>query len=291
MFTSYLLSVREGAEATLIVGLVFGTLRQLNRADCRGLVWLGVVSAAAASSAAALLLRLVGWRLSGTAEPVFEGTTLFVAAGLLTWMVLWSRRESGAASTLASGLSRAACAPARTGVFLITFVAVGREGLELALFLTASSFGTTAGATLLGATLGLATAALLGWLLFAGTAHLGVRRFFRVTTVLLILFAAGLVAKGIHEFNEAGWLPPLVEPVWNTSALLDDHSALGGLLRTFFGYRSHPSLASVLGYVAYFGAVALLLRGRPTRPTTAPRPERREEAVDAVAARFLRHLR
>ncbi|PTY08449.1 iron transporter [Opitutaceae bacterium EW11] len=271
MFTSFLLALREGTEAALVVGLVLATLRRLDRGDCDRLVWLGVGSATAASLAAALLLQLVGWQLTGTAEPVFEGVTLLLAATLLTWMVLWSRRESdGRGRTLESGLRLAACAPARTGVFLITFVAVSREGLELALFLTASSFGATPGATLLGTALGLGTAVLIGWLLFAGAARLQIRRFFRVTSVLLIFFSAGLVAKGVHELNEAGWIPPLAEPLWNTSAVLDDRSALGEVLRTLFGYRSHPSLTSVLGYLAYFAVVALLLRGRHPRSSDTP---------------------
>jgi high-affinity iron transporter len=126
-------------------------------------------------------------------------------------------------------------------LFLLAFLAVLREGIELALFLTAAAFAADAQQTIFGAVLGLGTAIVLGWSLFSATLRLDLGRFFLVTGALLILFAAGLVAHGVHEFNEAGWIPPLIEHVWDANFILDESSTLGQLLR-LFGYNGNPSL-------------------------------------------------
>jgi len=111
-------------------------------------------------------------------------------------------------------------------LFSLAFLAVLREGIELSLFLTAATFTTDAQQTVIGAVLGLFSAVLLGWALFATTIRLNLRRFFQVTSILLILFAGGLVAHGVHEFNEVGWIPAIVEHVWDINGILDENSTL-----------------------------------------------------------------
>jgi high-affinity iron transporter len=252
MFSSFLLSLREGLEAALVIGIVLGAVRQLRRTDCAYVVWSAVGSAAIVSVVAAILLRFLGWNLRGPAEPFFEGITLFAAAGLLTWMIVWMNGQAAQVrGVLEAGAREAVCSPGARGVFLLTFVAVAREGLELAVFLTAASVDSSGTQTLAGAGLGLATASALGWLLFATTSRLNLGRFFQLTSGLLIFFAAGLVAKGVHEFNEIGWIPALVDPVWNTRGFLNEHTALGSAVRTLFGYTSRPSLTAVVGYAPY----------------------------------------
>ena len=135
-----------------------------------------------------------------------------------------------------------------------------REGIELALFLTAAVFASSELQTIIGALLGLFTAALLGWSMFATAVRLDLRRFFQVTGILLILFAAGLVATGIHEFNEVGWIPEIVGHVWNLNPVLSETSLAGQILKTLFGYNASPSLTSVISYGVYFVAVWLGLR-------------------------------
>jgi high-affinity iron transporter len=108
--------------------------------------------------------------------------------------------------------------------------------------------------------LGLGTAFILGWSLFSTTIRLDLRRFFGVTGALLILFAAGLVAHGVHEFNEVGWIPALVEHVWDINFFLDENSTLGQLLKALFGYNGNPSLSEVLAYAGYFVAITIGLR-------------------------------
>lgn len=261
MLTSFLLSLREGAEAALVIGIVLGALRKIGRPDCARVAWLGVLAAIAASVLAAGALRALGLSLTGRAEPVFEGTTLFVAAGLLTWIIVWMARQSRELkASLEGDVRQAVCVPGRRGVFALMFVAVAREGLELAIFLTASAFETNTAQTIGGSVLGLATAALLGWLMFACTWRLDLRWFFRVTSALLLFFAAGLIAKGVGEFNEIGWIPAVVDPVWNSASILREQSLLGGVLKTLFGYSSHPTLTALAAYLTYFVTIVFGLR-------------------------------
>lgn len=264
MLTSYLLSLREGAEAALVIGVVLGALRKIARADCARVAWLGVLTAVAVSVLAAAALRALGLSLVGRAEPVFEGATLFVAAGLLTWMIVWMTRQSRELkASLEANVRQAVCVPGRRGVFALMFVAVAREGLELAIFLTASAFEANTAQTIGGSLLGLATAALLGWLLFACTWRLNLRWFFLVTSALLLFFVAGLIAKGVGEFNEVGWIPAIVDPIWNSTPILSDQSLPGEILKTLFGYSSHPSLTAAFAYAAYLAAVVAGLRIAP----------------------------
>ena len=158
-------------------------------------------------------------------------------------------------------------------MFALAFLAVVREGIELALFLTAATFASDARGTILGALLGLGLAVILGWGLFASTIRLNLQRFFQVTGFLLILFAAGLVAHGVHEFNEAGVIPSLIERVWNVNPILDENATLGSMLKALFGYNGNPSLTEVLAYFAYFVAIFFGLRLSDRRIKTAVQPQ------------------
>ena len=261
MLPGFLLSLREGIEAALIVGIVLSALRQMRRTDLSISVWVGVISAVAISVLVAVVLTIFGLSLEGPAEPVFEGITLFLAAAVLTWMIFWmgshSRHIKG---ELEAGVRRAAFETGKRGLFLLAFFAVVREGIELALFLTAAVFASSELQTIVGALLGLFTAVLLGWSMFATAVRLDLRRFFQVTGVLLILFAAGLVASGIHEFNEVGWIPEIIGHVWDLTPVLSETSLAGQILKTLFGYNASPSLSSVISYAIYFVAVWLGLR-------------------------------
>jgi high-affinity iron transporter len=161
---------------------------------------------------------------------------------------------------LEEGVSQAALRSGKWGLFVLAFVAVLREGIELALFLTAAFVASDARQAGLGGLLGLVTAVLVGWAFFTAVIRLDLRRFFQITSVLLILFAAGLVAQGVHELNEAGLVPSIVEPIWNLAPILDDNTFFGATLKALFGYNSNPSLTEVLSYTMYFFAVAVALR-------------------------------
>jgi high-affinity iron transporter len=263
MIAAYVLALREGMEAALIVGVAFGALRKLRRPELARPIWLGVILAAAISLAAGAALTLAGAELEGPAEEAFEGITMLLAAGVLTWMVFWMRSQGRLIqSTLESGVARAASSGQHVALFWLAFLAVLREGVETALFLTAAGLASGTSGALLGGLLGLATAVALGWALYAATVRLDVRRFFTATGALVLLFAAGLVALGIHEFNELGWIPGVIDHIWDTSGILDETSMVGQVVRGLFGYNADPSLTEALSYLAYLATVGFALSRR-----------------------------
>jgi len=258
MFTTFLLSLREGLEAALIIGILLGALRKFGRPGLRATLWQGVLSAIVVSLGVALLLHRLGATLQDPVSGVFEGLTTLLAAVILTWMILWmSRQARHIKSSLENSLFQAARRDARMPVFLLAFVAVVREGVELALLLTAAAYSASGVQTLLGSVLGLGLAGVLGWGVMTTTIRLNLRRFFQVTGLLLLFVAAGLMAHGVHELNEVGWIPAIVEHVWNVNVVLDERSALGQIMSALFGYNGNPSLTEVGAYLAYWFAVAL----------------------------------
>ncbi len=264
MFPAFLLALREGLEAALIIGILLGALRQIHRSDLRSAVWQGAASAALLSIGVGGALHLLRLPLAGPAEAVYEGLTMLLAAGVLTWMIFWMHRHARHLKSDLETQVQNAASGGRLPLFLLAFLAVVREGVELALFLTATTFTEGLSPTLLGAGLGLLAAVALGWSLFASLIRLDLRRFFAITGALLTLFAAGLVAHGVHEFNEVGWIPAIIEHVWDTNALLPEKSALGRLLTALFGYNGNPSLTEVLAYWGYL-LTLLVTQFRPRK--------------------------
>jgi len=279
MLATYLLSLREGLEAALIIGIVLGAVNKIRRSDLIPTVWLGILSAIAVSIVTAIVLTLFGMSLEDPYEAIFEGITMLIAAGILTWMIFWMGKQARfLKSEIEASMNKAAASTGKRAVFWLAFIAVVREGIELAIFVTAAFFagnqaqGASTGnivQTLAGTILGLGTAALLSWTLFATTVRLDLRKFFQVTGFLLILFAAGLVAHGIHEFNEVGWIPAIVEHVWDVNAFVNEDSLPGQLLQTLFGYNGNPSLTEMIAYFAYIVTVAVFWRRENTLPAKA----------------------
>lgn len=277
MLPSFLLALREGIEAALIVGIVLGVLKKMNRLDRAVRVWLGVGAAAVVSALGALALSLAGAEFEGAAEQVFEGLTMLAAAGVLTWMIFWMQKQgrqiqAGLEADVRTALTRGQ----DWALFSLAFFAVVREGLELVLFLTATNFTTPAEGVSapilgwLGGVLGLVAAVIVGWLLFDTTAKLNLRRFFQLTSVLLIIFAAGLFAHAIHEFNELGWIPPVVEHVYDINPIIPETTLLGQFMKALFGYNGNPSLSETVSYLGYFVVIYFLRRWFDRRPATSP---------------------
>jgi high-affinity iron transporter len=252
MITSLLLSLREGLEAALIIGIVLGALKRTGRSDLNRSLWAGVASAMLVSLVTALFLRAVDQELVGKAEQIFEGSMLLLAAGVLTWMIFWMRRESrGMKSGLEYKVHLATSVKGGSALFFLAFIAVVREGIELALYITAASMTMSGIQTIMGTAIGLSIAYLLGYLIYSTMLHMNLQRFFRVTSVILILFAAGLIGHSVAEFNEAGLIPAIVNPIWNLNPILNDSSLLGSIFSTLFGYHGNPSLSEAFGYGVY----------------------------------------
>jgi high-affinity iron transporter len=275
MLASLLLALREGMEAALIIGIVLGAVRKLGRPELAPAVWRGAGAAALTSLVVGIALTAFGLSLKEPAEQIFEGVAMLLAAGVLTWMIFWMNRQARYIKPgLETGVRRAAMSGGSGALFGLAFLAVVREGVELALFLAASAMSSGEQGTVTGGLLGLVVAALLGWAIFVSTIRLDLRRFFQVTGAVLLLFAAGLVGHSVHELNEVGWFPAIVEHVWNLAPVLDEGSVAGTILKALAGYNANPSLTEVLAYAAYFGAVLMTLRWS----------ERKEPAAAQVTA-------
>ncbi len=273
---AFLVMLREGVEAALIVGILLAYVNRLGRRREWQWVWAGTISASVLSVIAGIAIFSTIGALDDRAEEIAEGIVAWVAAGLLTWMIFWmgsqarhirGRLEGEVDTAIASGGGGALAA--------IAFFAVLREGLESALFLISTTVGTEAdGLQLLGGVLGLAAAAVIGYLIYRGGTRIDIRAFFRVTGVLIILFAAGLVAKGIHEFQVVGLLPTVVDPLWSLDILDPDTNLVGQFAKSLFGWRPDPSLLVVVGYLAYLIPIggAFLSMTRKTGPGTRTAP-------------------
>ena len=201
-------TLREGFEASLIVVIVLAFLDRTGRRDGFIAVWIGAMAAVALSIAFGVGLFLVGAELEGTAEAVWEGGTMLAAAALLTWMVFWMR---GQARTIRKDLEGRVQAALATGSSLalatVAFVGVAREGLETSLFLFSSTEGGKSAFSLVAGLVGLALAIGLGYAFYRGSSRLDLRKFFTLTSALLLLFAGYLLASGLHELAEAGIFP------------------------------------------------------------------------------------
>lgn len=256
MAASALIMLREGLEAALIVSIILAYLTRTGNRDRAGSVWVGTVVALLLSVFVGGLIFLTAGSFEGRAEEIFEGTAMLTAAGVLTYMIFWMRRQAiNIKANLQAQLHTALESGSALALGGLAFVAVGREGIETALFMFAASKTATPYATTLGGLLGLGGAVLLGYLLYRGTYRMNLRAFFNVTSVLLLLFAAGLLAHGLHEFHEAALIPPIVEQIWDTNAVLHERSTVGSFLAAIFGYNGNPSLLEVLAWAGYLGLV------------------------------------
>ena len=200
--------LREGFEASLVVGIVCAFLDRTGRRDGFAAVWVGVSAALALSILVGAALFAAGAELEGRSEAVFEGVVMLIAAGLLTWMIFWMRSRARTLRKEIEGKTQAALdAGSSVAVALVVFVGVGREGVETALFLFSAVEGSNPGISLVASLIGGAVAVALGYLFYRGSHRLNLRTFFTVTSALLLLFAGYLLASGLHELAEAGVFP------------------------------------------------------------------------------------
>ena len=274
MFGAFVTLLREGFEATLLVAIVLAYLVKIGRKEDFRQVWYGVGAAVAVSLVVAGALFATAGELEGTAEYIFEGTAMWVAVGFLTYMVLWMRRQS---RTVAQGIRRgvdiAIEKGSRLALVSLVFVMVLREGVETGLFIFGITQTSTPLQVALGAALGIAAAVALGYAVYAGGKRINLGAFFKVTGILLILVAAGLLAHGVAEFQEAGLLPELF-PLWNVSGapVVGEEAFVSELLTAFFGWDPEANFLEFIAWASYLLAVGFaFLRPQPL-PEGVPQP-------------------
>lgn len=270
---AFLVMVREGFEAALVVALVFAYLRRIGRLDLGRWVWAGGLVAVGLAAATGLVVRLTLGTLAGPARVRAFAAISVVAVGVLTWMVLWMRRHAGEVRPhLEAGVERAlGSRRVGLGVALVAFWAMLREAIEAALFLLALSDATDGARLLAGATAGLVVAAVLGLLVYLGGRRLPLRAFFTVTGLVLITFAAGLAARSVQLLQAAGDLGSFnLNGVYDLRSIpwLTTRTEVGRFLAAMFGWDPRPSIEQVVVWLGYLTAVGAWFL-RPTRPARA----------------------
>ena len=269
MLPGFLLGLREGIEAALIVAIVMAFLARSGNRSRFSSVWKGVGSAVVFSVAVGAGLFYTGQQLEGRAEELFEGSAMVLAVAVLTWMILWMRRQAaGIRRSLEAQVSEAVAVGSDFALVALAFLAVGREGLETALFLLAAAGASGVSETLVGAVIGLLAAVAVGYGIYRGSQWFNLRTFFRVSGILLIVFAAGLLSHGVHEFVEAGVLPATPQ-VWDLSGVLPHDQGVGQWLRTLVGYSAELTVLELAAWAGYLIA-ALVLFLRPLPPVGSP---------------------
>ena len=260
MFASFLITLREGIEAALIVGIILGYLKKVGAKSLERPFYLGISLGILASIGIAILFSALAVEFEGNLETVFEGTTMFVSMAILTTVILWMNENSKSYSEGLKEKVEQALTKTRTfGLVSLAFISIFREGVETVLFLGSTSFTTSGAQVILGGVIGLVVAFFLAIAIIVYSTRLNLKTFFNVTGILLIAFAAGLVSRGIFEFQEAGYIAPLVNHVWNSNWLVNDQGSLGMILTSLFGYDGSPSLAEIAGYLVYWLLVAVLI--------------------------------
>ena len=276
MIATFVLFLREGLEASLIVSILFAALRQLDQMGKARAVWIGVGLAALGSLIGGLALYVFVHKYADTTlQTIFETITYLLAVVLLTTMTFWMQKHS---RTMKREITaRASAAGSGFALGLLAFTTVGREGLESAFFTLAFAFQTNAALLLTGALLGMLSAIGLCLLIYKLGYRLDYRIFFRVMGILLLFFAAGLLSDAVQNMQQLGWLSFGMAPLWNTSHFLSENSVIGDLLHGIIGYAEAPTILQGLFYVTYLliagGIFAWITRkpiiGKPSASSTS----------------------
>ena len=270
MLANVLIGLREGLEAGLVVGILIAYLHQIRRTDVLPRLWIGISAAIALSLAVGAVLTFGPYGLSFQAQEILGGALSIVAVGMVTWMTFWMARHArGLGSELRAGVDRAVTGSA---IALVTLgvVSVGREGVETALFVWASvNAGADAVLGTIGAVLGILVAVVVSYLISRGLVRINLARFFYWTGMFLIVVAAGVLAYGIHDLQEAGVIPGVTVVAYSLAAVIPPTSWYGAALAGIFNFTPEPTVAQVIVWVAYV-AITLPLFLRVSLPGRSP---------------------
>ncbi|MBJ7454092.1 MAG: FTR1 family protein [Blastococcus sp.] len=278
---SYLIGLREGLEATLVVSILVAYLVKAGRRGELVPLWAGVAGAVALSVLFGGLLTYTETSVLADyrSRELFEAVASVLAVALVTWMIFWMRRTARRLKGDLTGRLEAAVGVGALAVAGIAFVSVVREGLETALLFYAAAQGASSTTTpLLAISLGLLTAVLIGVGLYAGAIRVDLRKFFTVSGVLLVFVAAGILKYGVHDFQEADVLPGLDVLAFDISGVLDPNTWYGAAIAGMFNITAAPTVLEMVAYVAYLVPVLALFL-LPSRPSSRPTPSSRAAAA------------
>jgi high-affinity iron transporter len=272
VIANYLIGLREGLEAALVVSILVAYLVKTGRRDRLAPVWVGVLAAVAVSLLFGALLTFTSNQMTFQAQEAFGGSLLIVAVGFVTWMVFWMRRTARSLSKELRGRMDAALAMGTGALIVTAFIAVGREGLETSLFIWSAIQATGQNTQpVVGAVLGLLTAVVIGYLFYKGALTINLGKFFLWTGAVLIVVAAGVLAYGVHDLQEAGILPGLNALAFDVSGAVPPDSWYGTLLRGTVNFTPATTWFQAIAWLVYIVPVFVLFL-RPARPAAAPAP-------------------
>ncbi|MFD5413736.1 iron uptake transporter permease EfeU [Streptomyces nojiriensis] len=273
MFGNYLIGLREGLEASLVVCILVAYLVKTERRDALRPVWLGIAIACGISLAFGAMLEFGTQELTFEAQELLGGTLSIISVGLVTWMVFWMKRTARHLKADLHGKLDTALAMGTGALVATAFLAVGREGLETALFVWASvrASGEGSSAPLIGVLLGIATAIALGYLFYRGTLKINLAKFFRWTGAMLVIVAAGVLAYGVHDLQEARFLGGLGDKAFDISETIPPDSWYGTLLKGVFNFQPDPTVLQLTVWLLYLVPVLTLFLLDRGRPAAAPK--------------------
>jgi high-affinity iron transporter len=259
VLANFLIGLREGLEAGLVVGILIAYLRKIGRSDAISRLWVGIGAAIVLALATGALLTWGPFVLPDTAEEILAGSLSILAVGLVTWMVLWMARNARDLRGNLHGKLDAAMTGAGLGIAFVGFLTVGREGVETALFVWASVLASgTAVLSTIGAFLGIFAAVGLSYLISRGFVRINLSTFFTWTGLFLILIAAGVLASGIGDLQSAGVLPGAGNAAFNVTAAVPESSWYGTLLAGLFNFNPEPTWLQLVVWLAYIAVVTAL---------------------------------
>jgi high-affinity iron transporter len=270
MLSTFIIALREGLEAALIVGILVAYLVKTGRKALLAPLWAGVALAVVVSLATGAFLTFTSTELSPRGEEFFAGTTSFLAVGFVTWMVFWMKRTARHLKGQLEGQMSTAVLAGPLALAAAAFFAVVREGLETSLFIYANfkTVSSTPSASV-GLVLGLGLAITLGYLIYRSSIKINLSKFFNYTGIALVVVAAGVLSYGIHEYQELGWLPGPDFFIWDVTSVIAKESLLGGVLAGTIGFDTTTSLLQFVFWGAYL-AIVLSLYLKPTASKSAP---------------------
>ncbi|MDF4252532.1 iron uptake transporter permease EfeU [Streptomyces sp. WMMB303] len=273
MLGNYLIGLREGLEASLVVCILVAYLVKTGRRDALRPVWLGIAAACAISLGFGAALEFGSQELTFEAQEALGGSLSILAVGLVTWMVFWMRRTARHLKSELHGKLDAALQMGTGALVATALLAVGREGLETALFVWASvrASGEGSATPLAGVLLGLATAVVLGWLFYRGALRINLARFFTWTGAMLVVVAAGVLAYGVHDLQEARFLGGLSTKAFDISSAVPPDSWYGTLLKGVFNFQPDPTVLQLVVWLLYLG-VTMTFFLAPRRDASARKP-------------------
>jgi high-affinity iron transporter len=244
----FIITFRESLEAALIIGIIFSYLKKTKKIEFYSFVYFGIGLGIASSLLAAYGFHQLAGGFTGLWEQIFEGVTMFLGASLIVYLIAWMADKKDASSVIKSQVDKA-LNNSGIGIMMLVFLSILREGVETVLFLNTIVYDSTSNAVML-AFFGVIGGLLVGYSVYRGLKGMNLKYLFSVSSILLMLFATGLFARSIHEFQEFGLIPTFVSHIWDINYVLNENNLVGSFMKSLFGYNANPSLLEVFMYCA-----------------------------------------